>query len=53
MYPYRSEFDELFTHLCWKYGLDPYETDGEELERHCTEDEAEQLAKAWDPDYDD
>lgn len=50
---YRSEFDELFTHLCWKYGLDPYETDGEELERHCTEAESQHLADSWDPRYDD
>ena len=49
---YRSEFDELFTHLCWKYGLDCYETDIDELERYCTEDEARQLAATWNPELD-
>ena len=50
---YRSDYDELFTHLCWKYELDPYDTDGEKLEKVCTEDEAYQLMLAWDPEYDD
>lgn len=50
---YKNEFDELFTHLCWKYGLDSYETDGAELEKHCTESEFKQLISIWDPSYDD
>lgn len=50
---YHSEFDEFFTHLCWKYGLDPYETDGDELEKHCTHAEFQQLVNLFDPELDD
>lgn len=44
---YDSEYTELFIHLCWRYGLDPYDTDGQELEKYCTEQEAKQLESIW------